>query len=164
MRKLTRRNLDELAKEMPVIGEIEQRIFVGGGDGSVYNPYTQFEYDCMLYSGSWNGGYVEGWGYVGDDVTCTSTYPNHNPNLGDERYDNMYAGGYHTGFNEGYYAKDNISNTSNLGDFLLGIIRDISSTQGVSEGDYTLIYYDLGYNKGYAAGKAALEQFDATHL
>ena len=31
MRKLTRKNLDELAKGMPVISELGQRRFVGGG-------------------------------------------------------------------------------------------------------------------------------------
>jgi hypothetical protein len=32
MKKLTRKNLDELAQEMPVINEMQQRIFIGGGD------------------------------------------------------------------------------------------------------------------------------------
>ena len=40
-------------------------------------PYTQAEYDSMVSSGTWNGGYVEGMGYVANDtyVYGNSTYP-----------------------------------------------------------------------------------------
>ena len=33
MKQLSRKNLDELAKVMPVISEMEQRRFVGGNSG-----------------------------------------------------------------------------------------------------------------------------------
>ncbi|WP_187422568.1 hypothetical protein [Bacteroides pyogenes] len=40
-------------------------------------PYTQAEYDSMVSSGTWNGGYVEGVGYVANDayVYGNSIYP-----------------------------------------------------------------------------------------
>lgn len=53
---------------MPVISELEQRSYVGGGDGSADNPYTQEEMDRMLASGTWNGGYVDNLGYVYQEV------------------------------------------------------------------------------------------------
>lgn len=77
MKKLTRKSLDELAKTLPVIEEASQIHYVGGGDGSPDNPYTQFEYNTMLNNSNWNGGYVEGIGYVTNDVYIhgSSTYP-----------------------------------------------------------------------------------------
>ncbi|HMM18637.1 MAG TPA: hypothetical protein PKC47_14120 [Petrimonas sp.] len=63
MKKLTRKSLNELAIMMPTLNEIQQKTFVGGGDGSIYHPYTVAEFDFMCANGTWNGGYVEGWGY-----------------------------------------------------------------------------------------------------
>ncbi|MBR8719832.1 hypothetical protein IX307_001058 [Bacteroides pyogenes] len=76
MRKITRKNLDELAKVMPALSEQVQKSFVGGGSGSQSNPYTEAEYDSMLASGMWNGGFVENWGYVSSygDVVVTGSY------------------------------------------------------------------------------------------
>lgn len=68
MKKITRKSLDELAKTMPVLNEIDQRRFVGGGDGSTINPYSQKEYDLMLSTDTWRGGFVSGMGYVYGDV------------------------------------------------------------------------------------------------
>ena len=48
MRKLTRKNLDELAKGMPVISELGQRRFVGGG----YSTGITGVCDCPEFSGS----------------------------------------------------------------------------------------------------------------
>ena len=41
--------------------------------GSVTNPYTEEEMNSMMDEGTWTGGYVEGMGYVGDDVTVWGT-------------------------------------------------------------------------------------------
>ncbi|MDO5572269.1 MAG: hypothetical protein Q4F97_12525 [Bacteroidales bacterium] len=71
--KITRATLDELEKTMPVLSEIEQYSIVGGGDGSAGNPYTVMEFEGMCESGSWRGGYVEGWGYIFQDVVVDST-------------------------------------------------------------------------------------------
>lgn len=69
MKKLTRKSLNELAKTMPVIEESLQMSYVGGGNGTSANPYTQAEFDNMLSNDNWNGGYVEGMRYV-----ATNTY------------------------------------------------------------------------------------------
>lgn len=41
-------------------------------DGSEPNYYTQDQYENMANNGAWNGGYVEGWGYVGKDFNAFS--------------------------------------------------------------------------------------------
>ena len=67
MKKLTKKSLNELAIMMPILSEIQQRSFIGGGDGSIYSPYTTDEYYQIFGNGSWQGGYVEGFGLVGPD-------------------------------------------------------------------------------------------------
>lgn len=37
----------------------EQCIYLGGGDGSLENPYSMDEYFAMLDSGTWTGGYIQ---------------------------------------------------------------------------------------------------------
>lgn len=77
MKKLSRKNLDELAMVMPVLSETEQRMFVGGNSGGMPSGpdaeiYTWEQYWSMNASGTWTGGYVEGYGYVTPDVTITA--------------------------------------------------------------------------------------------
>ena len=72
-RKLTRKSLDELALIMPVLSGDVQRRYVGGGDGSKENPFTEEEYDSMVNAGTWDGGYVEGWGYTFGDLEVTGS-------------------------------------------------------------------------------------------
>ncbi|HMM18643.1 MAG TPA: hypothetical protein PKC47_14150, partial [Petrimonas sp.] len=67
-------SLNELAIMMPTLNEIQQKTFIGGGDGSQYSPYTIAEFDAMCASGNWNGGYVEGWGYTFPDVIISGSY------------------------------------------------------------------------------------------
>ncbi|HMM18640.1 MAG TPA: hypothetical protein PKC47_14135 [Petrimonas sp.] len=38
MKKLTKKSLNELAKEMPIIDEINQHYFIGGGNIYQLNP------------------------------------------------------------------------------------------------------------------------------
>ena len=83
MRKVTRQSLDELAKVMPVLGEREQRVYIGGTSGatgvapsgggtnggidsgsSTNNYFSYSEYEARLSNGTWAGGLVEGMGYV----------------------------------------------------------------------------------------------------
>lgn len=71
MKKLTRKTLDEMAGTMPRISEIVQRSFIGGGTGTKEDPFTEQEFNSILASGSWLGGYVKDWGYVGMETTVT---------------------------------------------------------------------------------------------
>ena len=72
MKKLTKKSLDELARVMPVISENEQRACIGGyspGESGINTtPYTLDEYNIMISSGTWQGGYVEGYGYISPDA------------------------------------------------------------------------------------------------
>lgn len=73
MKKLTKKSLDELARTMPRIGKIEQRSFIGGGNGSKEMPYTVEEFDYLSDNGLWNGGYVDGWGYTGAETVVVAS-------------------------------------------------------------------------------------------
>lgn len=64
-RKITRSTLDELAKEIPVLSESMQAMLVGGS-----GTFTEEQYNSMLISGTWQGGFVEDLGYVGVGGTC----------------------------------------------------------------------------------------------
>lgn len=44
--------------------------------GSVNNPYTEAEFDAMCDAGTWVGGYVEGYGYVGVGAVITPSSSN----------------------------------------------------------------------------------------
>lgn len=68
MKKITRKCLDELALTMPTINEIDKKSYVGGGNGTAADPYTMAEFDAIA---NWQGGYVEGLGYVGSGIICT---------------------------------------------------------------------------------------------
>ena len=72
MKKLTKKSLDELARFMPVISENQQMGLIGGGMGTLDSPYTIDEFEKMLVSGTWQGGYVEDWGAVLREVTVSS--------------------------------------------------------------------------------------------
>ncbi|GET29934.1 hypothetical protein [Prolixibacter sp. SD074] len=51
--------------DFTIIGEAEQKSIKGG--------YTVAQLEQMLYDGTWEGGYVDGMGYVFGTVTITAT-------------------------------------------------------------------------------------------
>ena len=62
---------------MPVLSEMEQRCFVGGNSGGIPgDPYAEYyswdQYWSMASSGTWTGGYVDGYGYIAPDTTITA--------------------------------------------------------------------------------------------
>ena len=59
MRKLHLKSLERLVGLMPILSEREQSVFIGGGTGSEFNPYTYDEYQSLLSDGVWNGGFVQ---------------------------------------------------------------------------------------------------------
>ena len=171
MKKLTRKSLDELARVMPVIDKQSQRLFIGMGDGSSSNPYTQIEYECMTSAGYWSGGYVVDIGYVGassmsgseDDtayggvlsgVTVISYNPNDLPSTGVDSYDLMYRGGYAAGFAAG-------KSSSDLDDAAVvsgSILAAASAGSDFGDVNYDMIHYSQGLKDGLAAGKKAKEE------
>jgi hypothetical protein len=47
---------------------------IKGGSSSYNHPYAQSELDGMMSAGKWNGGYVEGMGYVSVATSVYGTY------------------------------------------------------------------------------------------
>ena len=74
MKKLTKKSLDELAQTLSVIGEAKQKTYVGGGNGTSASPYTTKEFNYMLDHDQWQGGFVEGMGYVANDANVYGNY------------------------------------------------------------------------------------------
>ncbi|MDR0602737.1 MAG: hypothetical protein LBG80_00360 [Bacteroidales bacterium] len=74
--ELKRLTIDEMAEIMPIIEKSEQERMLGGGDGSSGNPYTWDEYEYLADNDNWYGGYVEGSGYTGAQVTIQGNGPN----------------------------------------------------------------------------------------
>lgn len=64
MKKISFGLLDELAKDQEKISELEMKSFVGGGSGTVDDPYSITEMESLMDSCQWDGGYVEYLGYV----------------------------------------------------------------------------------------------------
>ena len=60
MRKLTKASLSELAKSKEIISFLEQKQYVGGGSGSITDPCTQEEFEDIVNTGNWTGGWVLG--------------------------------------------------------------------------------------------------------
>lgn len=140
MKKLTKNNLDELAKEMPVLNEELQRSFIGGGYGTKHDPYTEEEYDAFIASGYFPGGYVN-FGSTNSpyyleeadgETTITNGInpePDHFQDAGGD-YSMMYQGGYEMGYN---------------GEDLVGILSGITY---LGSGQIELLYLYRGYERG----------------
>ena len=140
MKKLTRKSLNELAKTMPVIEESLQMSYVGGGSGTSANPYTQEEYESMVSSGIWNGGYVENWGYTFPEVTVSSYDPNNLPKTGVDSYDLMYQGGFDVGYKAGLSG----STWDDIGIGSWSAIVAISAGSEIGSVNYDMIWYSKG--------------------
>lgn len=57
-RRITRQSLEELQKALTVLSRQEQAYYIGGGTGTEEDPYTYVEYQDLLKSNDWSGGYV----------------------------------------------------------------------------------------------------------
>ncbi|MCR4592119.1 MAG: hypothetical protein K5672_03080 [Bacteroidaceae bacterium] len=52
-------SLLQLTSELPLLDVLDQAVIIGGGDGSVTNPYSESEADSMIDAGTFTGGYVQ---------------------------------------------------------------------------------------------------------
>lgn len=77
MRNLGKLTLKEVGQEMSIITHSDA-LGLKGGDGSS-TVYTWAEYEKLEKDGKWNGGYVEGCGYMMSTVTCVGSYNAVNP-------------------------------------------------------------------------------------
>lgn len=58
-RQITRKSLDELARELQTLSPEEQERYYGGGDGTKESPYTYEEFRIMESSGIFRAGYID---------------------------------------------------------------------------------------------------------
>lgn len=133
MKKLS---CNDLAGLFSVLNTEELMSFVGGGDGTTSNPFTEYEAERMIECGVFNGGYVKDdsgelsywlpesvvWGEnpnSGYDCDNWNAYGYNYGYYGNEYYFNQWDGYYTDGFPE---VPDCIGNTCDitdgLGDFL----------------------------------------------
>ncbi|WP_320167757.1 hypothetical protein [Mangrovibacterium marinum] len=78
MKKLGKLTLKKMQKEMPFISRSDAQMILGGQRTDDYGIiwYTQSEMNSMVSGGNWNGGYVDGLGYVAQTITYTYDSPN----------------------------------------------------------------------------------------
>lgn len=153
MKKLERKNLDELAKVMPVICESKQREFVGGGSGTSCDPYTYEEFERMLSSGTWQGGYVLFHNssdpiYAAREVTSIGDSSKVFSGTGNDTYDRLYRGGYELGYKAGLSA----SGCDDIGVNIWSIITGSIAGDTFGYVDYEMIWYSNGIRQGYKDG------------
>lgn len=157
MRKLTKRSLDEMAKTMLIINENEQYAFVGGGDGTRYNPYTEEEYNSFLGTSGFSGGYVlfngcDNPSYLvpnsGSETNVVTYNPNSLTSTGVDSYDFMYRGGFDAGYEAGKSGAIWDDALVIVGSFLSGA----SAGSDFGDVDYNMIWYSQGLKDGYARG------------
>lgn len=59
MKKLSIGLLDELVKNQQRISDLEMKGFLGGGSGTIDDPYSEYEATIAIDFGTFNGGWVE---------------------------------------------------------------------------------------------------------
>ena len=75
MKKVGRLSLLNLTDKCNLIDENTQKCLIGGGSGTPDDPFTEEEYNYLFYSGQWQGGCVEGMGWVTPDVYIYAEKP-----------------------------------------------------------------------------------------
>lgn len=134
MKTLEKKSLDELAEVMPVIGELEQKSYIGGGMGTDTCPFTQEEMDRMMASGTWEQGYVEGLGYVGPTVNIFGG-----------------SGDYYT-MGE-YFQKNTTHGWDAFASDVLSSIPGLGSLTSLMQRNFSNMWQEMGvgaYQQGYA--------------
>ena len=170
MKKVGRFSLFELQNNSSVINEESQKEYVGGGSGTstdpymgwvtpevnVYGYYHRYSYEEYLNrEGVWNGGYVEGYGYIGRDVTITTYDPNSLPKTGVYNYDMMY----HSGFDLGYNAGKSGESWDDVLAWLSAALADASAGDSFGDVNYDMTYFAQGVREGYWKGKSSANYY-----
>lgn len=100
MKKIGRLKLDVLAERMSQINKDDLYSFVGG-----QSTYTIEEYYEMVANGTWNGGFVKGWGYTNPDTIIDGKNPSYSfyRYHADGNHKVMYESGYGAGYSGSTY-------------------------------------------------------------
>ena len=75
MKKVGQLSLLNLIDKCNLIDKDTQKYLIGGGSGTPDDPFTEEEYNYLFYSGQWQGGCVEGMGWVTPDVYIYAEKP-----------------------------------------------------------------------------------------
>lgn len=113
-------------------------------------PYTYEEFERMLNSGTWEGGYVQFHNssepiYTVPEVTSTGDISKKIGGTGNDSYDDLYLGGYQCG----YDAALSDSKWDDLWAFIQSGMAAIANTSGDNDG---LNWYNNGIKQGYLDG------------
>lgn len=152
-RKITRRSLENLSNELPVIEIQEQANLIGGGTGTEIDPYTMSEYDNMVASGTWGGGFVE----VGSSFWSESS--NTGSIQGDRARGIVYL--------KSHYSYDAFERLAVVGAWTGGLVRmrdgsirylgkdaeDDDNIINITGNDNIDRMFTAGYKMGYSAGR-----------
>lgn len=57
-KKITRMDLAGIRNHFEILSEAEQKMFIGCGDGTATNPFTEYEANNMIDGNCFNGGYI----------------------------------------------------------------------------------------------------------
>ncbi|MDR0602741.1 MAG: hypothetical protein LBG80_00380 [Bacteroidales bacterium] len=96
---------------------------MGGGDGSSGNPYTWDEYEYLADNDNWSGGYVEGAGYTGAQVTIQG-------NSSVTSNFSSYSTGYVPGIN-GIYANYTLNGYTSISNGIMSVGAGIYNPHGI---------------------------------
>lgn len=126
-----------------------------GARGSVNNPYTEREYEALLSSGTFPGGYVRfnamnSPAYIGKSAGETEIIDKFPTSVPGEVNNIMYQAGFESGFERGL-------NDDSFGD---RVLTGVYHTLGVvtpadlrgSDYDLQKSYWGVGFTKGYQQG------------
>jgi|GEM_PF-6902051 hypothetical protein len=151
-------SLEELSFLLPLLDDAEQKMYVGGGDGSRWNPYTQKEYDMARSFRKWTGGWVIGSDskthYIEADTDIKSTPDGdgsiEHPYTANQFNDwhGYWAGGYVQGM--GFVAPD------------FGITAHRYYENGIYHTEQYGSYYD--YNNWYYTGYTYYSDSEANRI
>jgi hypothetical protein len=153
MKTLKKFTIKELEQTMICIGEAEIGNYLGGTNGDSLGSYTEEDFCNLMDNGTWQGGYVQGWGYVSPEVIviAASYNPSSLRKTGIDSYDIMYKGGFDVGWDAGYSP----TKLDDVAAYMWALVA--AGTAGSDFGDvnYDMIHYSEGIKDGIRAGKKA---------
>lgn len=103
MKKVGRLSLLNLTDKCNLINKDTQKGLIGGGSGTPGDPFTEEEYNYLSYTGQWQGGCVEGMGWVTPDVYIYAEKPGDYGGYGTPGSDGAPWPGWPGGGNAGSY-------------------------------------------------------------
>ena len=137
MRKLTRKSLTELSQQKEILSAEKLKTFIGGGNGTYYNPYTFEEY--KQFDGKSEGYYINESGQLSynlPEIVVTGHQSRYNGNTSSLLMETQWS-------NYGWKSNTDETKYENSQD---GLWSSIGSGGGYSTNDYNPNSSELWYN------------------